>query len=121
MNTNDKKFIAQNIRAQYTEKQITELDELKALDKKVKKPVTVFAISFGTVAAIILGTGMSLIMTDIGEFIGLANAMPAGIVIGVAGLALSIANYPIYTRILASRKAKYADQIVKLSDKILEK
>lgn len=121
MNTNDKEFIAQNIRAQYTEKKITELDELKALDKKVKRPATIFAISFGTVAAIILGAGMSLIMTDIGEFIGLANAMPAGIAVGVLGLALSIANYPIYTKILASRKEKYADKIVKLSDKILGK
>lgn len=121
MNTNDKKFIAQNIRAQYTEKQITELDELKALDAKVKKPARIFAITFGTISAVILGAGMSLIMTDIGEIIGLANAMPTGVVIGAIGLALSIANYPLYTKILASRKEKYADRIVKLSNKILEK
>lgn len=121
MNTNDKKFIAQNIRAQYTEKQITELDELKALDRKVKKPATVFAITLGTIAALILGVGMSLVMTDIGEFVGLADAMPVGIIVGVVGLVLSIANYPIYAKILASRKAKFADEIVKLSDKILEK
>ncbi len=121
MNTNDKEFIAQNIRAQYTEKQITELDELKALDAKVKKPASVFALTLGTVAAIILGAGMSLIMTDIGAVIGITNPMPIGVVVGIVGLVLSIANYPIYNKILASRKAKFASQIVELSDKILNK
>lgn len=121
MNRNDKEFIAQNIRAQYTEKKITELDELKALDAKVKRPANVFSVIFGSFSAIVMGAGMSLIMTDIGATIGLSNAMPAGIVIGVVGMLLAIVNYPIYKKLLASRKEKYADQIIKISNKILEK
>ena len=38
MNHNDQEFLVQKIRTQYTEKQNTQLDELKALDAKVKRP-----------------------------------------------------------------------------------
>lgn len=40
MNKNDKEFLVQKIRTQYTEKEHTQLDELKVLDKKVKSPLT---------------------------------------------------------------------------------
>ena len=43
MNKNDQEFLVQKIRTQYTEKEHTQLDELKALDSKVKKPAAVFA------------------------------------------------------------------------------
>ena len=59
MNRNDKEFIAQRIRTQYTEKQATELDSLRALDAKVKRPANVFAYVFGSLSAIIMGSGMA--------------------------------------------------------------
>ena len=43
MSNNDQEFLVQKIRTQYTEKQHTELDTLKALDAKVKRPANVFA------------------------------------------------------------------------------
>lgn len=109
----------QNIRKQYEAKQCTELDTLKALDAKVKKPANVFAYTYGSVGAIIMGAGMSLVMTDIGAVIGLTSTMVPGIIIGVVGLALALTTYPIYKRILDSRKEAYAAQIVQLSDKII--
>ncbi len=121
MNRNDQQFMAQKIRTQYTEKQTTELDELRALDKKVKRPANIFAYIFGSISAIIMGGGMSLIMTDIAEMIGMAEPMLPGIVIGVVGLLLAIINYPIYKGILASRKKKYAGKIIALSEKIISK
>ena len=42
----------------YGEEKKTKLDELKALDKKVKNPVLVFAYAFGIIASLILGVGM---------------------------------------------------------------
>lgn len=120
MNKNDKEFIVQKIRTQYTEKEHTQLDELKKLDAKVKKPANVFAYVFGSVAALIMGSGMSLVMTDIGEIIGIASPMAPGIVIGVIGLLMAIVNYPLYIRILTSRRKKYADKIIALSDKIMK-
>ena len=42
MNRNDKQFLAQKIRAQYTERTTTELDELRKLDAKAKKPANIY-------------------------------------------------------------------------------
>ncbi|MBQ7294418.1 MAG: dihydropteridine reductase [Clostridia bacterium] len=121
MNRNDQQFIAQKIRTQYVEKQPSELDELRKLDAKVKKPANIFAYTFGSIGAIVMGAGMSLVMTDIGAMIGLASTMIPGIAIGVAGMAMALVNYPIYKAILGSRKKKYGAEILKLSEKIMNK
>ena len=120
MSSNDQEFLVQKIRTQYTEKQHTELDELKALDAKVKKPANVFAYIYGSVSAIIMGAGMSLVMTDIGATIGLYDAMLPGIAIGLAGMVLALTTYPIYKKILGSRKKKYAPKILTLSEKLMK-
>jgi len=119
MNKNDQEFLVQKIRTQYTEKERTDLDELKELDKKVKRPANVFAYIFGSISATLLGSGMSLVMTDIAETVGIRNPMLYGIIIGVAGLIMAIANFPIYKGILGSRRKKYADKIIALSDKLI--
>ena len=119
MNKNDQEFLVQKIRTQYTEKEHTQIDELRALDDKAKRPANVFAYIFGGLGAVIMGSGMSLVMTDIGTSLGMADAMVPGIVIGVVGMLIAIVNYPIYKKMLASRRAKYADQIMKLSDEIM--
>ena len=120
MNRNDQDFLVQKIRTQYTEKEHTGLDELKELDTKVKRPANVFAYVFGSISAIIMGSGMSLVMTDIAEMVGIENPMLYGIVIGVVGMFMAIINYPIYKGILGSRRKKYADKIIALSDKIMK-
>lgn len=121
MNRNDQQFIAQKIRSQYVEKSNTELDELRMLDKKAKRPANVFAYSFGIISAIIMGTGMSLVMTDIGTALGITNATVPGIIIGAAGLAFTLLTYPIYKKILRSRKSKYSSKILTASEKLLSK
>ncbi len=111
--------MAQKIRTQYMEKQATELDELRLLDAKVKRPAHVFAYVFGSISAIIMGGGMSLVMTDIGSTVGLSDPLIPGIVIGVVGLVMAIVNYPIFKGILNARRKKYAEQILALSEKIM--
>lgn len=119
MNKNDQQFMAQKIRTQYMEKQSTELDALRELDAKVKRPANVFAYVFGSISAIVMGAGMSLVMTDIGATIGIASTMVPGIVIGLVGMMMALVNYPMYKGILNSRKKKYAEQILTLSETIL--
>ena len=121
MNKNDKEFLVQKIRTQYTEKENTQLEELKRLDNTVKRPANIFAYVFGSISAIIMGSGMSLVMTDIGTTLGMENTMVPGVIIGVVGMVMAIATYPIYKKMLASRRRKYADQIIALSDEIMEK
>ena len=120
MTSNDQEFLVQKIRTQYTEKQHTELDELKALDTKVKKPVNVFGYTYGSLGAIVMGAGMSLVMTDIGATLGMTETMVPGIIVGIVGLFMSCTTYPIYKKILVSRKKKYAPQIMALSEKIMK-
>ena len=121
MNKNDQQFMAQKIRAQYMEKQFTELDELRELDAKVKSPANIFAYAFGSLSAIVMGAGMSLVMTDIGAFFGMENTMIPGIVIGLVGMAMAIFTYPLYKGILGIRKKKYGAEILSLSEKIMNK
>ncbi len=119
MSNNDKEFLVQKIRTQYTEKETTGIDQLKKLDKKVKRPANVFAYVFGSIGAVIMGSGMSLVMTDISKTIGIQNPMLYGIIIGVIGMLMAISNYPIFKGILNNRRKKYADQIIALSESIM--
>ena len=119
MSNNDQEFLVQKIRTQYTEKKHTNLDQLKALDAKVKRPANVSAYVFGSISAIVMGGGMSLVMTDIAEIVGIANPMLYGIIIGVVGMGMAFINYPIYKGILNARRKKYAGRIIELSDKIM--
>ena len=116
----DQEFLVEKIRTQYTEKQHTELDALKKLDAKVKRPANVFAYTYGSVSAVVMGAGMSLVMTDIGAKIGLTATMVPGIVIGIVGMGAALSTYPIYKKVLNARKKKYAPEILKLSEKILK-
>ncbi len=120
MNRNDQEFLVQKIRSEYTEKEHTQLDELKAMDAKVKRPANVIAYVFGSLSAIIMGSGMSLVMTEIGSVIGIGNPLVPGIVIGVIGMIMAIINYPMYKSILTSRKKKYGEEILKLSEKLMQ-
>lgn len=120
MNRNDQEFLVQKIRTQYTEKQYTDLDELKALDAKVKRPANTFAYVFGTVSALVMGSGMSLVMTDVGAVFGMTSTMLPGIVIGIVGLLMALVNYPVYKNMLTSRRKKYAGEILELSEKIMK-
>lgn len=115
---NDKEFMVEKIRSAYTEPQHTELDALKALDAKVKRPAKVFGFTWGTVGAIVMGSGMSLVMTGIGSVLGMEQPLVPGIVIGAAGLVMTLTTWPIYKRILTSRKKKFAPEIMELSDRI---
>ena len=113
--------MAQKIRAQYMEKTPSELDALRELDAKVKRPANVFAYTFGSISAIVMGAGMSLVMTDIGATIGIASALVPGIAIGVVGLGMALLTYPIHKGILNARKRKYGAEILALSDRIMNR
>ena len=120
MNRNEQQMAAK-IREHYTEKQITDLDTLRELDAKVKRPASAFAYVFGSISAIIMGAGMSLIMTDIAEIIELAvDPMLPGIVIGIVGMVMALVNYPIYRRIAHRTKEKLTPEILRLSEEIMK-
>ena len=114
----DQEFAVEKIRSQYIQQENTDLDALKALDARVKKPANVFGYVYGSIGAIVMGSGMSLVMTDIGTMLGMTEALIPGIAVGVVGMVMALTTYPIYKKILNSRKKKYAARIMELSDRI---
>lgn len=117
MNVKEQKTV-EEIKKSYSEqsKKESQFNELCKLDEKVKRPAEIFAFSFGTAGALVLGTGMCLAMQVLTTA---AFAMPLGIVVGLLGIGMVSANYFIYKAILKFRKKKYATRIIELSDKIL--
>lgn len=111
------RLLVEKIKARYESKskELSKLEELKALDKKVKQPAIIFAYIFGILGTLILGTGMCLAMKVI------CDIMAVGIAIGVIGIIMVCITYPLFNKILTSRKAKYADVILKKSNDILNK
>jgi hypothetical protein len=122
MNKNDKLFIAQKIRTQYMEKEATELDALRELDSKVKRPANIFGYTFGSVSAVIMGAGMSLVMTELSEFFGLsaASAVLVGVIVGIVGGALASLAYPIYTSLVKAKRKRLAPEIIRLADELIK-
>lgn len=116
----DKEFIVEKIRSQYSEREYTEIDALRALDAKVKRPAITFGYVYGSIGAVVMGAGMSLVMTDIGTMLGMDETMIPGIAVGAAGLIMSCTTYPVYRKLLNSRKKKYADRIMEMSDRIMK-
>lgn len=121
---NEKKYV-ESLMEKYSVKEVTSLDELKALDKRVSKPAKIFAYTFGSVGALLLGIGMCATMKQLPQVI--LKHIPStqlfafGLIIGTIGIAVVSLNYFLYQKILNTRKAKYAEQIINLSNTILNK
>lgn len=124
METTEKKLI-ENILRDYKEKEVTKFDELKNLDKKVKKPANIFAYVYGTIGSLVLGIGMCAAMnslpTIILDLISNPLLMVLGIIVGLIGIAMTTSTYFIYRKILKSRRKKYANEIITLTEEILNK
>ena len=121
MNKNDQEFLVQKIRTQYTEKQHTELDMLKALDTKVKRPANLFAYIYGSISAIIMGTGMSLVMTELGDLLGsFLLTIGVGLALGIVGIFLICLAYLIYNRTLRKGREKIAPEVLQLTEELLK-
>lgn len=114
----EREKIVKEIKEGYEPKEKTKYDELIALNRKVELPAYIFAYAFGIVGALILGVGMCLAMQVIGTGVPL---MVLGIVVGIIGIALVSVNYPIFLAIMKSRKKKYAEKVIALSQELLNK
>ena len=115
---NSEKVYAEQIAAEYSPKTTSKAVALKKLDKKVKNPPKIFALTFGIAGTLIFGAGMCFAMKVIGA--GTAGAVAGGIVVGVAGMAIMAVTYPLYKKFLNARKKKYAFEIVELAKQITD-
>lgn len=114
MNTD--KIYAEHLANEYAPKDTSKVVALRKLDARAKLPATVFTYTFGILTSLVAGVGMCLSMKVIGS--GTAAMFVLGIIIGIIGLLGMGINYPIYKKLLAKGKQKYAFDIMQLAKEI---
>ena len=111
-----KKYITNDL-----QRQEDKMERLRILDASTTKKGTIASLVIGIIGALILGTGMSLAMTDIGSFLGNDTlALIIGILIGVLGIILVALAYPLYNLITAKERKRIAPEILRLSEELMK-
>ena len=112
------------IRDKYTAPTESEdkMARLRRLDASVTNTAQTIALVFGIIGTLVLGFGMSLIMTEFAEILGLFGdtAMLVGILVGIVGGILASLAYPIYTVIVKAKRKKIAPEIIRLTDELMK-
>ena len=95
---------------------------LRRLDASVTNTAQAVALVFGIMGTLILGFGMSLIMTELGEILGSYRdlAIVIGIISGVIGGVLASLAYPVYNAIVKAKRKKLAPEIIRLTDELMK-
>ena len=98
------------------------MKRLRELDASVTRTSQAVSLVFGIAGTLLLGTGMSLCMTQIGGYLGLGHnmAMIIGIVLGIAGGLIVSLAYPVYNAIVKAKRRKLAPEIIRLTDELLK-
>ena len=111
----------QNIRKKYVSKEEDKMEKLRRLDAAVYKKATVVSLILGVIGALIMGTGMSLVMTDFGDVIGLSDTMGMilGTIIGIVVMIPICLAYPFYNSIVKKEREKIAPEILRLTEEII--
>ena len=109
----------ENIRKKYLPKEEDKMEQLRKLHAIPTQKAQAASLAVGIIGALIMGTGMSLAMTDIGAALG-SLAMVIGILVGIVGMVLVALAYPLYNRVLKKQREKIAPKILHLSDELLK-
>ncbi len=110
----------QRIRSKYLPQQESGLDRLRRLDRIPGRKARTRALILGILGTLVLGTGMSLSLTDLGAYFGLgALSLPLGIGVGILGMIGMALAYPVYRRVLEKERQKIAPEILRLSQDLL--
>lgn len=110
----------EEIRKQYLPEEEDKLEKLRRLHAIPTQKAQAASLAVGIIGALILGTGMSLCMTELGAALGIL-ALPLGIPVGLAGLIMVALAYPLYIRILRKERTKIAPEILRLTDELMTK
>lgn len=104
----------ERIRSKYIPKEESKMEQLIRLDKQAERPGTIASIALGILGTLILGVGMCCTLVwNSGMEIFIA-----GIVIGIIGMIMIGAAYPIYKKITEKERAKIAEQVIALSNEL---
>lgn len=107
------------IRKKYAPREEDKMEQLRKLHAIPTQKAQACSIALGVIGTLILGSGMSLFMTDLSAVLG-GLAMVIGILIGIVGMVLVALAYPLYSRVLKKEREKIAPEILRLSDELLK-
>lgn len=106
------------IREKYVAKEEDAMTRLRRLDAAVSNKATAWAIAVGVVSTLIMGFGMSVLMTELFAALHVGIKIAAGFSCGFLGMAGVSCAYPLYTRILKKEREKIAPEILRLTDEL---
>ena len=107
------------IRKKYLPPEEDKMEQLRRLHSIPTQKAQAASIAIGVLGTLILGTGMSLCMTDLGAALG-HLAMVIGILVGLLGLVMVALAYPVYNIVLRKERQRIAPEILRLSDELLQ-
>ena len=107
------------IRKKYLPQEEDKMEQLRRLHAVPTQNAQSAAITMGVIGVLILGTGMSLAMTELGTILG-SLAMVIGVLVGIVGMVLVALAYPTYNRVLKKQRSRIAPEILRLTDELLK-
>lgn len=107
------------IRKKYLPREADKMEQLRKLHAIPTQKAQAAAIAVGVIGALIMGTGMSLAMTELGAAFG-SLALVIGSAVGILGMVPVALAYPIYNRVLKKQREKIAPEILRLSEELLK-
>ena len=109
------------IRKKYEFREEDPISRIRKLDNSVTQKATAISLIFGIIGVLIMGSGMSFIMTDLGSIIGMSGNIPwiLGMLTGVIGLILVALAYPMYNNVLKKEREKVASEILELTEELM--
>ena len=110
------------IRQKYQPQEEDKMSRLRRLDEKVTQKATSVSLVVGIVGALVMGTGMSLVMTDLGAVLGMSDmiSMVIGVITGLLGIVLVALAYPVYNNVLKKEREKVAPEILRLTEELMD-
>ena len=110
----------ENIRKKYLPKEEDKMEQLRTLHHSATRKAKSASIAIGVIGALILGTGMSLCMTELGALLDGHLGMVIGILVGLVGLVMVALAYPVYNSVLKKERERIAPEILRLTDELLK-
>ncbi len=107
----ERKEIA-SIRKKYTPQEPTKLDKLRSLDKKVRGLPTAVALTVGIVSCLVFGLGLAMVLQW--------SLLLGGISVAAVGVVGMLLAYPLHTWVHGRMKKKYGEEILALSNELLQ-
>ena len=110
------------IREKYAPKEESKLERLRHLDRSVTRRAEIFSLVFGVLGTLILGVGLSLVLSDLSLTLGIGETagLVVGILLGLLGGALASFAYPVYKSITLRERERLAPEILRLTEELLK-